>query len=80
MRSGSSWLNAGQFNGLDFSEVDKLDPSLKDGHRVLYDRTLSVNIRFQDRFAEIHAINQPEPINIRVLQLVPGVSNVPLGL
>jgi len=46
MKSGSSWLNALQYNPLDFAETDHLDPTLKDGHRVLFDRTLNIHVRF----------------------------------
>ncbi|CAK84227.1 unnamed protein product (macronuclear) [Paramecium tetraurelia] len=70
MKSGSSWLNAVQLNPLDFAEIDYLDPALKDGHKVLYDRILNINIRFQDRFSEVQELSQPEPIRLRVLQLV----------
>ncbi|CAD8209977.1 unnamed protein product [Paramecium pentaurelia] len=69
MKSGSSWLNAVQMNPLDFAEIDYLDPALKDGHKVLYDRILNINIRFQDRFSEVQELSQPEPIRLRVLQL-----------
>lgn len=40
-------------NPLDFTEIDYLDPALKDGHKVLYDRILNIHIRFQDRFSEV---------------------------
>ncbi|CAD8125904.1 unnamed protein product [Paramecium sonneborni] len=70
MKSGSSWLNAVQINPLDFAEIDYLDPALKDGHKVLYDRILNINIRFQDRFSEVQELSQPEPIRLRVLQLI----------
>lgn len=70
MKSGSSWLNALQYNPLDFAEMDHLDPTLKDGHRVLFDRTLNIHVRFQDRYSDVHEISNPEPLNIRVLQLV----------
>lgn len=65
MKSASNWLQ----NPLDFAEIDYLDPALKEGHRVLYDRVMHINIRFQDRFSEVQELSQPEPIRIRVLQL-----------
>lgn len=63
MKSASNWLQ----NPLDFAEIDYLDPALKEGHRVLYDRVMHINIRFQDRFSEVQELSQPEPIRIRVL-------------
>ena len=36
-----------QMNAFDFSAIEEQDPSVADGHRVLYDREVPVEIRDQ---------------------------------
>ncbi|CAD8127710.1 unnamed protein product [Paramecium sonneborni] len=80
MKSGSSWLNAVQINPLDFAEIDYLDPALKEGHKVLYDRILNINIRFQDRFSEVQELSQPEPIRLRDIIQLRGTDSNPQSI
>ncbi|KAM3146606.1 hypothetical protein pb186bvf_001136 [Paramecium bursaria] len=67
MRSGNSWFS--QQNQVDFAEIDFLDPALKEGHRVIYDRVLSVSIKFQDKYSDLQDIPQPENLLFRILLL-----------
>jgi len=47
-------LHQNAFYRLDFSEIEDFDPSLSDGSRVLYDRDITTNIRYQDKYTECH--------------------------
>jgi len=33
---------------LDFSQIEELDPSLAEGHRIIYERQVPFEIRFED--------------------------------
>lgn len=48
------------FSRLDFTEIDDFDPSLAEGHRVLYDRVIPTYIRYQDKYTEWKDMPNPE--------------------
>ena len=33
----------------DYSQIEELDPSLADGHRIIYDREVPFELRIQDQ-------------------------------
>eukprot|EP01013_Petalomonas_cantuscygni_P029975 TRINITY_DN55892_c0_g1_i1.p1 TRINITY_DN55892_c0_g1~~TRINITY_DN55892_c0_g1_i1.p1 ORF type:complete len:281 (+),score=22.25 TRINITY_DN55892_c0_g1_i1:136-978(+) len=51
--------------------VTVIDPSLADGHRIIYDREVPVELRTTDASTAVHEPAATEPLRIRVLTL-PG--------
>lgn len=56
-------------NSFDFSAIEEMDPSLADGHRVVYDREVPFELRIQDATTGPHEVGTLEAIKIKVLIL-----------
>ncbi|EGR29241.1 hypothetical protein IMG5_160400 [Ichthyophthirius multifiliis] len=56
-------------NSFDFATIDEMDPSLADGHRVVYDREIPFHIRFQKQDVETEDLPNLEPLRTRVFIL-----------
>lgn len=56
-------------NSFDFSAIEEMDPSLSDGHRVIYDREVPFELRIQDSTTGPHEVGTLEAIKIKVLLL-----------
>lgn len=56
-------------NSFDFSAIEEMDPSLADGHRVLYDREVPFELRIQDPSSGPQEVGTLESIRVKVLLL-----------
>jgi hypothetical protein len=56
-------------NSFDFSAIEEMDPSLADGHKVLYDREVPFELRIQDSKSGPQEVGTLEAIRVKVLQL-----------
>ena len=57
-------------NNFDFSAIDDLDPSLAEGHHVLFDREAPFELRIHDPKTGPQELGTLEAIRIKVLILV----------
>lgn len=53
----------------DFSAIDSLDPSLAEGHEVIYDREFPMELRMQDSDVGPQEVGTLEPIRCKILLL-----------
>lgn len=56
-------------NSFDFSAIEEMDPSLADGHRLLYDREVPFELRIQDPSSGPQEVGTLESIRVKVLLL-----------
>ena len=56
-------------NSFDFSAIEEMDPSLADGHRVIYDREVPFELRIQDIGSGPQEVGTLEAIKIKILVL-----------
>ena len=61
--------DASLLNSFDFSAIEEMDPSLADGHRVLYDREVPFELRIQDPSSGPQEVGTLESIRVKVLLL-----------
>lgn len=61
--------DASLLNSFDFSAIEEMDPSLADGHRVLYDREVPFELRIQDPSSGPQEVGTLESIRVKVLML-----------
>lgn len=60
---------ASLLNSFDFSAIEEMDPSLADGHHVLYDREVPFELRIQDPSSGPQEVGTLESIRVKVLLL-----------
>jgi len=61
--------DASLLNSFDFSAIEEMDPSLADGHRLLYDREVPFELRIQDPSSGPQEVGTLESIRVKVLLL-----------
>jgi hypothetical protein len=54
-------------NAFDFTAIDEMDPSLAEGHGVLYDREAPFELRIQDPNSGPQEVGTLEAIRVKVL-------------
>lgn len=76
MRGGSaSWdersvqSNGSFLDAFDFAAIEEMDPSLAEGHRVVYDREVPFELRVQDAETGPQEVGTFEAIRVKVLAL-----------
>ena len=62
-------------NAFDFSAIDEMDPSLAEGHMVVYDREAPFELRIQDPNSGPQEVGTLEAIRVKILQLVSSFAN-----
>ena len=73
MKEGSN--DVGQhsvLNAFDFSAIDEMDPSLAEGHHVVYDREAPFELRIQDPNSGPQEVGTLEAIRVKILMMVSG--------
>lgn len=65
----ASQEDASLLNSFDFSAIEEMDPSLADGHRVIYDREVPFELRIQDPSSGPQEVGTLESIRVKVLSL-----------
>jgi|UniRef100_A0A7S4GG13 hypothetical protein len=63
---------------MDFKSIEEMDPSLADGHRVMYDREVPFELRTQESSQKPHDVGTLEAVKVKVLCL--GEENSILSL
>jgi hypothetical protein len=56
-------------NAFDFHAIDEMDPSLADGHRIVYDREVPFELRIQDNDTGPQEVGTLEAIKVKILSL-----------
>ena len=56
-------------NAFDFHAIDEMDPSLADGHRIVYDREVPFELRIQDNDTGPQEVGTLEAIKLKILVL-----------
>ena len=56
-------------NAFDFAAIDEMDPSLADGHRIVYDREVPFELRIQDSDTGPQEVGTLEAIKTKILVL-----------
>ena len=56
-------------NAFDFHAIDEMDPSLADGHRIVYDREVPFELRIQDNDTGPQEVGTLEAIKVKILVL-----------
>ena len=56
-------------NSFDFAHIDDLDPSLQDGHKLIYDRDVPFELRIQGENEAPQEVGTLEAIRVKILQL-----------
>ena len=56
-------------NAFDFGAIDEMDPSLADGHRIVYDREVPFELRIQDNDTGPQEVGTLEAIKVKILIL-----------
>lgn len=56
-------------NAFDFAAIDEMDPSLADGHRIVYDREVPFELRIQDNDTGPQEVGTLEAIKVKILVL-----------
>jgi hypothetical protein len=54
-------------NAFDFSAIDEMDPSLAEGHTVVYDREAPFELRIQDPNSGPQEVGTLEAIRVKIL-------------
>eukprot|EP00930_Biecheleria_cincta_P052811 TRINITY_DN38103_c0_g1_i1.p1 TRINITY_DN38103_c0_g1~~TRINITY_DN38103_c0_g1_i1.p1 ORF type:complete len:254 (+),score=54.42 TRINITY_DN38103_c0_g1_i1:32-793(+) len=68
-RSIQSQGSAAMLDAFDFSSIEEMDPSLAEGHRVVYDREVPFELRVQDADAGPQEVGTLEAIRCKILAL-----------
>lgn len=58
-----------ELNSFDFSALEEMDPSLSDGHRVLFDREVPFELRIQEVGSGLQEAGTLEAVKTKILQL-----------
>ena len=58
---------------LDFKPIEDMDPSLTDGHRIMYDREVPFELRTQESAQKPHDVGTLEGVKVKVLEIVGSV-------
>mmetsp|Transcript_82618 Transcript_82618/g.242449 ORF Transcript_82618/g.242449 Transcript_82618/m.242449 type:complete len:251 (-) Transcript_82618:160-912(-) len=61
--------NASSLDMFDFTAIEEMDPSLAEGHRVVYDREVPFELRVQDAEAGPQEVGTLEAIKCKILAL-----------
>ena len=61
--------NASLLNAFDFRAIDEMDPSLADGHRMLYEREVPFELRIQEGEGGPQEVGTLEAIKVKILLL-----------
>eukprot|EP00919_Chromeraceae_sp_WS-2016_P031277 GHVR01073950.1.p1 GENE.GHVR01073950.1~~GHVR01073950.1.p1 ORF type:complete len:245 (+),score=71.54 GHVR01073950.1:41-775(+) len=61
--------NENYLNAFDFSSIEEMDPSIRDGHRVVYDRECPFELRVQDSTDGPTEVGTLEAIKCKILVL-----------
>jgi len=59
--------NASFLDAFDFSSIEEMDPSLAEGHRVVYDREVPVELRVQDSETGPQEVGTLEGLKCKIL-------------
>ena len=65
--------NVGQtsvLNAFDFSAIEEMDPSLSEGHSVVFDREAPFELRIQDPNSGPQEVGTLEAIRVKILMMV----------
>mmetsp|Transcript_22621 Transcript_22621/g.3729 ORF Transcript_22621/g.3729 Transcript_22621/m.3729 type:complete len:82 (+) Transcript_22621:24-269(+) len=62
-------------HSFDFSAIDEMDPSLGDGHHVVFDREVPFELRIQDPSLGPQEVGTLEAVKVKILVL--GDDNTP---
>ncbi|CAM9335090.1 unnamed protein product [Heterosigma akashiwo] len=54
---------------LDFTSIEEMDPSIEDGHRIIYDREVPFELRVQDSADGPQQVGTLEAIKVKILIL-----------
>lgn len=57
-------------NAFDFSAIEEMDPSLAEGHTVVFDREAPFELRIQDPNSGPQEVGTLEAIRVKILQMV----------
>ena len=57
-------------NAFDFSAIEEMDPSLAEGHTVVFDREAPFELRIQDPTSGPQEVGTLEAIRVKILMLV----------
>eukprot|EP00350_Pseudokeronopsis_sp_OXSARD2_P006434 CAMPEP_0170556218 /NCGR_PEP_ID=MMETSP0211-20121228/15779_1 /TAXON_ID=311385 /ORGANISM="Pseudokeronopsis sp., Strain OXSARD2" /LENGTH=70 /DNA_ID=CAMNT_0010866409 /DNA_START=70 /DNA_END=282 /DNA_ORIENTATION=+ len=68
--------NHSVLNAFDFTAIDEMDPSLSEGHTVLYDREAPFELRIQDSNSGPQEVGTLEAIRVKVLVLGDQNNNI----
>lgn len=55
---------------MDFSSIEELDPSVADGHKIIYDRECPFELRIQNTADSAQEVGTLEAIKVKILVLV----------
>lgn len=61
--------NASLLNAFDFRAIDEMDPSLADGHRLIYEREVPFELRIQESEGGPQEVGTLEAIRVKILLL-----------
>lgn len=61
--------NANSLDAFDFTAIEEMDPSLADGHHVVYDREVPFELRVQDAETSPQEVGTLEAIKCKILAL-----------
>lgn len=56
-------------NSFDFSAIDEMDPSLSEGHHIIYDREVPFELRIQDSGSGPQEVGTLEAVKVKLLVL-----------
>uniref|UniRef100_A0A7S0XE79 Spindle assembly abnormal protein 6 N-terminal domain-containing protein n=1 Tax=Mantoniella antarctica TaxID=81844 RepID=A0A7S0XE79_9CHLO len=56
-------------SGMDFSQLEELDPSLSEGHRLFYEREVPFELRSADGVEEAQEVGALEAIRVKILTI-----------
>jgi len=54
-------------NAFDFSQINEMDPSMMEGHKIVYDREVPFELRIQDQNSTPQEVGTLEAIRAKVL-------------
>jgi hypothetical protein len=61
--------NPSIMSGFDMAAIEEMDPSLSEGHRIIYDREVPFELRIQEAGETPQEVGTLEAIKIKVLLL-----------
>ena len=68
-KSGNNSKPVG-IESMDFSSIEELDPSVADGHKIIYDRECPFELRIQNNADSAQEVGTLEAIKVKILVLV----------